>query len=246
MKSAILTAAVVLALGITAFSCTCVSADPAIPACQELKSKAKNLFVGRVEHVGSKAILLPPDSHAFKMQVITFKVLETFGDSKPATLEVMDWPPGNGSCGYRFVEGESYLVDVTAGSGNEWQVNSCGDTARLEDVEDSLRFLRSTIRSKGATLFGTAKAYVGERNFVAKQNKPIVGGKIIVESAQGSRVLQTDIDGWYMLRELHAGNYVVRLDAGPGYGPSHSNEIEIQRDGCAQVDFRTDRTKSAH
>jgi hypothetical protein len=180
------------------------------------------------------------------MQVITFKVLETFGDSKNATLEVVDWPPGNGSCGYRFVEGESYLVDITSGSWGEWQVNGCGYTARLEDVEDSLRFLRSTIHGKGATLFGTAKEYVGERNFVAKRNKPIVGGNVVVESAQGRRVLQTDMNGWYILRELDPGDYVVRLGAGHEYDPSHAHEIEIQRDGCAQVDFRTDRTKREH
>ena len=245
-KIAIFIAAIILASATTAFSCTCVSGDPPIPACQELKSKANSLFVGKVENIGCKTILLPPDNHPIKMQVITFRVLETFGGSKDARLAVVDWPPGNGSCGYRFVEGETYLVDIAPGGVGEWEVNSCGHTARLEDVEDSLRFLRSTIHSKGATLFGTVKEYVGERNFVAKRNEPIVAGKVTVESAQGSRVLKTDTDGWYVLPDLSPGNYIVRLDAGPEVGPAQSHEIEIQRDGCAQVDFRTGRAKSAH
>lgn len=244
MKPAILAALIVLSTGNRVFACTCISGSPPIPACQEIKAKRTTLFVGKVEHIGSKTVLLPPNNFPVKMQIITFQVLEAFGASKDTSLLITDWAPGNGSCGFPFVQGETYLVDSSLErDDNALHLNSCGYTTDVADAEDMLRFLRSAGLGENATLFGTVKEYVGEKNFVAKRNKPISGATLIVTGADGQRSIATDRTGWYLIRDLSPGKYAVRADVGPEYRPLQAHNVVLSSGGCAQVDLRTDRTE---
>ena len=94
------------------------------------KAKAVTVFVGKVEHIGPKTVSLPPDNAPYPAQVITFRVEESFGTPQSATLVVTDWQPGNGSCGFPFVEAHTYLVDSSFWpEGNSLHLNSCGMTA---------------------------------------------------------------------------------------------------------------------
>lgn len=239
MKSAALALSIVFFAAPNVLACTCVVDSPPIPACQEIGAKKESLFIGKVDAIDSRSILLPPDNQPFKMQMITFNVLEHFGGLKEKRLVVMDWPPGNGSCGYKFVKDETYLVDALLADREEWHVNSCGYTSHLDDSEDLVRFLRANSHDKGASLFGTVKEYVGERNFVAKRNKPIADAKLVVDGPDGSQTIQTDSSGWYMLHELNPGEYVIRLEAHFGDHPDQVHKVELQNNSCAQVDFRT-------
>src|SRR5712692_8336070 len=216
MKAAIMPVLVALSAAISAFACTCIPLP--IPACQQLNNKRMALFVGKVQHVGFKTVLLLPDNYPVTKQVVTFQVMESFGTAKDANLSVTDWVPGNGSCAFPFAEGGTYLVDASpAQEENGLQLNSCGYTAEAGEAEDLLRFLRLARGKDGATIFGTVKEYVGEKNFVAKRNKAISNAAVMVSSADAQRTLVTDSSGWYLIRNLDAGEYVVRLDAGPEY-----------------------------
>ena len=230
----------------SALSCTCIDSDQAVAACERAQAKRSHLFVGEVVSVSSKPVSLPPDGHAFKMQVITFKVLQTFGHQKDSSVVLIDWPPGNGSCGYLFEVGKIYLVDTASGPDNNLQVASCGLTAHVDDAQDVLRFLRLRSHTDNAILFGTVREYIGERNFMSKQNKPLAGRTIHVEGIGVKRAIKTDKSGWFAISDLDPGTYAVRLDTGADYSPTRTHSIDIARGGCAQVDYRTDRVLQKH
>jgi hypothetical protein len=129
----------------TVFACTCVSSssEPSLSICQMAKAKAVTVFVGKVEHIGPKTVSLPPDNAPCPAQVITFRVVESFGTRQSATVVVTDWQPGNGSCGFPFAEGHTYLVDSSFWrEGNSLHLNSCGMTAEASEAQKLLRELR--------------------------------------------------------------------------------------------------------
>jgi hypothetical protein len=149
MKIAHFAIFVVVATTTAVHACTCVSAEPPIPACHHVKAKGVIMFVGKVEHIGSKTILLPPDNAPFAVQEVKFRVLETFDTAQSAELVVTDWRPGNGSCGFPFVEGKTYLVDSSFEQKDKsLHLNSCGMTAETSESRELLRELRSC-RSAG-------------------------------------------------------------------------------------------------
>ena len=233
-----------LSVAEAALSCTCI--DAPLPACEQAQVERSNLFVGKVVSIAPKTVLLPLENKPFKMRGITFQVLETFNESKDSSVTVLDWPPGNGSCGYPFEIGETYLVDAAPSQDNSLQIASCGLTAHVNDAEDVLKFLRLRAHSNGGILFGTVKEYVGQRNFMSKQNKPIAGQSVFVEGPSSIKVIQTDKSGWFALADLNPGQYLIRLDAAARYAPTREHSIDLANGGCAQVDYRIDRVQHEH
>jgi hypothetical protein len=221
-----------------ALACTCVQSGA--PVCEQIKTSRAALFVGKVQQIGSKTVFLAPDDYPLKMQVVKFQVIQTFGLSIGDTVLITDFMPGNGSCGFPFVEGQIYLVDTWRKSDDGLYVNSCGNTAGAAEAQDLLRFLRSTTGNDRASIFGTVKEYVGEKNFVAKRNKPIPGIAVNVIGPEQSKTVATDSSGWYLITGLTPGNYDVQVDVGQNYQPVPRQTITITKAGCAQVDLRTD------
>jgi hypothetical protein len=242
MRFGIWAAPIVLCATPASLACTCVSAAfPEAPACQQVKDKRTSLFVGKAARVEMMKRPIPPDNYPAPMQVVTFDVQETFGGSKPATLTVTDWAPSNGSCGFPFVIGETYLVDTYLdGSDTSLHVSSCGHTAEVSQADDLLRFLRS-IHDESASLFGTVKEYVGKRNFVSRANKPVTGAKLVIRSTNLRKDIVTDSAGWFFADGLVAGQYTVSVETGPEYAHSRPQDVGLSANGCAQIDFRLDR-----
>jgi hypothetical protein len=242
MKAPTLAGFIVLLVATAASACTCVDLYPPVPVCEQVKTKRASLFLGKVEHIGFKTVLLPPDNFPVKMQVVTFEVLQTFGSAHGTKLVVTDWAPGNGSCGFRFVRGQMYLVDASVqADDNALHLNSCGHTAEVSEAEDLVRFLRSVRGNDGAIIFGTVKEYIGEKNFVATRNKPIPGVTVIARGVDGNKVVVTNSDGWYFIPQLGAGGYTVQVELSPQYRPAQPYTFALSSGGCAQVDFRSDR-----
>jgi len=228
-----------------AFACLCIEAPvPRVRECQKAKTERAALFIGKVERVRSETVLLPPDNVPVKMQVVTFQVSETFGNQpSDAVAVVRDWEPGNGSCGFPFVQGRTYLVDASMGQQDGvLHLDSCGHTGAADAAENLVRFLRATKDSQGAILFGIVKQYVGGKNFVARRNQPLSGAAITVSGdSSGQKTVVTDDTGWYEVRDLEAGEYTVRLSVGPGCStPSKERRIDLSINDCAQVDFRAE------
>jgi hypothetical protein len=90
-------------------------------------------------------------------------------------------------------------------------MNSCGFTAAIEHAQDLMRFLRVRKRGEGAILFGTVKVYVGERNFVSNRNQPLSSISVTVKGPDGARTVRTDLDGWYAINGLSAGDYTAQI-----------------------------------
>ena len=147
MKAALIALFLVASTATTAYSCTCFG-DAAKPTCKQVNASKAMFFVGKVEHIGFKTELLPPDDHPFKMQVVTFTVLDIFGSGSDATLTVTDWPPGNGSCGYPFSEGKTYLVDSLRGNGDSLRLRDCGYTAETSGAAEVVGVVRSCRASR--------------------------------------------------------------------------------------------------
>ena len=242
MKPILWTALAVLSATSVTFACTCVSAEfPEVPACLRVKAKRTSLFVGKVAHIDMKTILIPPDNYPVPGQVVSFEVQETFGRPKEANLVVSDWAASNGSCGFPFTVGNTYLVDTFLDrNDNSLHAAGCGYTTELTKADDLVRFLRSIEHDDSASLFGTVKEYVGEKNFVSPLNKPVSGAKLSISSADVEKEAVTDNAGWFFVNGLSSGEYTVHLATSAEYTPSRAQPVKLSTDGCAQIDFRVD------
>lgn len=119
---------VLLAAAQDATSCKCAPADPVKEAFQQ----ASTVFIGRVEEVG-KSPFHP------EMNEVRFALLNDYkhaGESAGRTRLVFT-PLAEGTCGYKFVPGQEYLVYAT-GNPAFYKTSICSRTTFRETAHEEI------------------------------------------------------------------------------------------------------------
>lgn len=183
-------------------------------------------------------------------QVLRFSIEESFAGIEGKNVTLTSFANAS-MCGYPFRKGSRYLVDATysyGASGSVLRVDSCGGTAIAQDATDAVRFLRTAKHNPhGGIVFGTVKQYVKSSTFVSPNNKPISGASVRLLGAPDSalraekREAVVDSTGWYEFVALPEGIYTVIAQVPEGFSGVLEHSIELQRDGCTQVDVRAKR-----
>jgi hypothetical protein len=185
-----------------------------------------------------------------KEQLTTFSIHEVSAGIEGAKVTLKSFVDA-GMCGYRFSKGVRYLVDVTYPSyegsdrAPQLSVSSCGMTAPATEATDSIRFLRTTRQNPhGGIVFGSVKQYVKGSTFVSLHNQAIKGASVLLQPVPNAllntekREAIVDSTGWYEFTELPEGVYKVTAQVPSGFRAVLEHTVEIQPDGCAQVDIR--------
>jgi hypothetical protein len=224
--------------------------------CERLRSyKGSALFVGLVQKVESRTVTL--HGNKLRQQVVTLAVEEAFAGVEGNAVTVTSFYDA-GMCGYRFRKGSRYLVDAgyvadstylglggTSGFRSGLDVGSCGMTRSAEYAADSIKFLRTLKQSPhGGVVFGTVKRYVDRATFVSLNNKPLSGTSVLLEATPDERLhtekreAAVDSSGYYQFVGLPAGIYTHTVQVPSGLKGEMQHTVEVQTDGCAQVDVR--------
>jgi len=222
-------------------ACTCEIG--LVPQCQQLRSfpPARRLFLGTAESIRYRSVTV--GNTTVPQQLTIFSVEDTFGGSRDKSVEIRSFiKPG--MCGFRFHEGTKYFVDAW-NDGGTWSASSCGMTTTANWASDAIHYLR-TLREhpQGAIIFGTVKQYVKGSTFVSLNNRPIPGTTVVLESMPNAPMQKpkqeaaADGSGWYEFAGLQAGMYSVTANVPAGFTGVFRHQIDVQENGCAQVDVR--------
>ena len=224
-----------------AIACTC-DLDPA-PECQRLRSPSHDraLFLGTAKSIRYRSVAV--GNTTVPQQLTTFDVEDTFSGIRGKSVEIRSFVKP-GMCGLRFRKGIKYFVEAWSNEG-AWTASSCGMTTTADWRSDSIHYLR-TLRQhpEGAIVFGTVKQYVKGSTFVSLNNKPIPGTTISLELMPNAllnkdkKEVTADSSGSYEFTGLQAGVYSVTVSVPAGFTGIFQHQIELQENGCAQVDVR--------
>jgi hypothetical protein len=148
---------------------------------------------------------------------VRFDVAENFAGADSPTFELytsLDGP----SCGFDFVEGETYLVEAYRSPGQDrWLTGSCSRTRALAQASEELRVLRAW--KSGLRLPGRIQGHTD-----AGVRVTLLGDRQTLETA-------TDSNGRFEFANLEAGNYEVQA---AGAIPRHRT-VDLIHAWCAQV-----------
>jgi hypothetical protein len=236
-----------------AFGCFCDPLGPP-PMCQQLRPyKGSALFLGVVTDIQYRKVSF--GNALVREQLVSFSIEQVFAGIQGKTVTLTSFSDA-GMCGYPFRKGLSYLVDATyqsydaSGGAPQLSVNSCGMTAPAAYAADSIHFLRTIRRNPhGGVVFGTIKQYVKGSTFVSLNNKAIGGTSVLLDAAPNAllnaenREAVVDSTGWYEFVGLPEGAYTVTAQVPSEFHGVLQHTVELQRDGCAQVDVRVHATK---
>jgi len=123
-------------------ACTCAQSGS---ACEEF-SRVDAVFVGRVVGIQTST-----DSPKFGTRRVQIAVVEALRGVNPGTVTVRTYPANGGSCGYPFVEGETYLVYAFEPEPGILVATMCGRTRVAAEVTDEISYLRTLARPAAGT-----------------------------------------------------------------------------------------------
>lgn len=142
-------------LSARSFGCTCARHQPpsSLKNLRELVrwqlQESKILFEGRVERmeiqhgqitpVPDDALSATPSADEL---IVTFRILRSFRGGSSGAVRVIT-SLGQGSCGFDFENGRSYLVDAFYDASGAIFTSSCQQTRTLESAGPQLRALRN-------------------------------------------------------------------------------------------------------
>jgi hypothetical protein len=223
-----------------AAACTCQYGGA--PVCQDYW-RTDVVFAGTA--VGSEKITIGEGDSKFEQRLVRFEVAQIFRGELTAKAEIVTgW--GGGDCGYRFNDGETYLVYASRNKQDRRLHSSiCTRTRPISQAAEDLDFIRNLHNmDAGAVIFGK----VSKHNYKAKEGEafslPVSSANVIIEGESLRIEARTDEQGGYRITGLAPGAYTVKLKVPNGMtsdGVSGGGMVEGKADvverGCQPVDF---------
>jgi hypothetical protein len=203
-------------------ACSCFEVAP---ACSEVWSTdVSAVFLGTAGSVEEAAFFKMPDGRIepapntiVGIAQIRFAVQETYKGPSSKTLLVRT---SSSECGFRFREGEQYLVYADKQDGQLY-TNICQRTRLARSAAADLEYLRQ-LKTMPATsrIFGS---YTGRAPGEGQQEEiPMTGETITVAGAKGQIfTAKVDAKGEFSLDSLPPGRYAMRrarLPSSPHHG----------------------------
>lgn len=211
---------------LTAAACSC--AENSI--CR-VYARSETIFVGT-------ALASEPSSLPGTTARARFKVIEKFKGTVADEAFVFS-DEDVLSCGVpQFAVGHDYLVVARSDKDGNLIVGPCNSSRPVEFATGELNFLRARSASSGNTqsmLYGLLVRFESEQSLSLTE---LAGIKIHASGENGRFQTQTDSKGYFEIRDLPPGRYMVKADLPDTLVPV-KNGVEIGADGCAGVTLST-------
>jgi hypothetical protein len=186
------------AVTISSSACTCSQAPPG--KCPGLQD-SDVVFLGTVTGVETGSASAPTSRYHFRVD-------ERFAG--PDALELDVFSGGDdGDCGYRFSQGEQYLVFTHSGADGQLFATICSGTRLAADARAILPQLRAMRKGQRvASVFGVL--HRADPPFLALPDDPedpLPNVSLKLRSADDRFETTTDAHGVYSFYDVHAGEY---------------------------------------
>src|SRR5215510_3052420 len=223
-----------------AAACECPPGGVSI--CQEYW-RTDVVFLGTV--VGSAKITINEGDYKYEQRLVRFEAVTTFRGEQKAKEEIVTGLSG-GDCGYRFIDGETYLVYARRNRQDKrLYTSTCTRTQPLSRAAQDLEYIRNLPYSDaGAVIFGK----VNRHNYKAKEGEafslPVSFADLIIEGESLRFEARTDEQGGYRITGLAPGAYTVKLKIPNGMtsngargGAMAEEKADVVEHSCQPVDF---------
>ena len=243
LSAALALAVIFLAANSIGVACTCLQ----MPVCMEL-NMGTTIFVGKlVQASETRTSNLYGKTETGQLGELLFEVVEPFAGVSEKTITV--WSSGYG-CGALYHLGETYLVFARQSKEHPLQAVSCSTYplsqhfTKDNQPDSELKFLRDIAHRNldGADL--RVRVYLsanysmhGEKS----DTKDLPGVEVKIEGEGKELHAVTDHDGWYQVKGLKPGNYVVSIALPDGFlfagDVKAKQEITLREYGCGTSVF---------
>jgi hypothetical protein len=206
----------ILLASMAAGACTCSQAPPG--KCPGLRSDDV-VFLGTVTQVEeiADAAPKPPDAPGPPVDIIAsrltryhFHIDERFAGPSTSEIDVFAGGDDDGDCGFRFKNGEKYVVFTQAETEGRLFATICNGTRPAADARALLPQLRAMGRGQRiASVFGVL--HRTDPPFLAPEDDPydpLVNIPLKLRSTDDRFQTSTGPDGVYTFYDVHAGQYV--------------------------------------
>ena len=148
------------------------------------------------------------------------------------------------SCGYRFKEGERYLVYAHR---DPYKNNELGvivgntRTRPLSEAAEDLQYIRGLASAEfGSRVFGRVTQSAYNFKTLAYDAEALKSIKVILEGNNQHQEVVSDSEGRYVFKRLPTGTYRIRADL-PNYLSHDEQKIEVSGYGCVPLDISARR-----
>src|SRR5262249_2480379 len=143
----------------------CECQEGGVSMCQEYW-RTDVVFLGTV--VGNAKIAISESNYKYDQRLVRFEVVETFRGEQMAKAEIVTGL-GGGDCGYRFNDGETYLVYARRNKQDQrLYTSTCTRTRPLSRAAEDLEYIRKLpYTDAGAVIFGK----INKHNYKAKEGE---------------------------------------------------------------------------
>jgi hypothetical protein len=220
----------------------CECPEGGVSICQEYW-RTDVVFLGTV--VGSAKIAINEGDYKYDQRLVRFEVVATFRGDQKAKAEIVTGL-GGGDCGYRFNEGETYLVYARRNRQDQrLYTSTCTRTRPLSRAAEDLEYIRNLPYTyAGAVIFGK----INKHNYKAKEGEdfslPVSFADLIIEGESLRIEARTDEQGGYRITGLAPGAYTVKLKVPSGMtsngargGAMAEAKADVVEHSCQPVDF---------
>ena len=219
------------------FACECAASGP---PCQAFW-QADAVFVGQVKAIDLKARYIK-GINGEELRVfgkgearVTFTITEAFRGAPGKEVDIFT-NDGSAACGYRFENGEVYIVYANEypKGGGKLHTSICSRTQKYSESGPDIAYAKSLSRATpGAVIFG---AVTHVRDDDRDSRVPLANVRVIVTGKDKQVEAMTDDEGRYKTPSLPAGEYSVRAEPPQGMSEQERKVTVVDR-GCAEVSF---------
>lgn len=193
------------------------------------------VFVGRVVEIQAAT-----DAPKFGTRRVQIAVVEAFRGVSPGQVVVRTYPANGASCGYPFVEGQTYLVYGFEPEPGMLVATMCGRTRVASEVPEEISYLRTLARPAA----GTTARVKGQVQTLAWPPPPKTADtaasrvRLTATGTSGTYSTTSSDKGEFTFDGLPLGRYDLRVDT-PAHFESETKPLDLLHGESCPVTYVT-------